>query len=392
MEHNKNYYYDIGKRFLWMAGQWPYQKTKTRLFFLSLIFIVLVSCFFTQVAQMFFCEDIQCILRTLPAHLLVWNSLVKVFTYRFNGQKIKDLTDHLFLDWDILKSQEEYAILKKYAENGRWYSLTYASYVYVAAMSFTTSSLIPCIMDVVFPLNTSRPIMLAYPAHYFVNEEQYFYYIFCHMMISTFVCVTGVVAHDCMFFIYMEHICGLFEVVGFRFEHVLHKSDISKKSLTDCPDDICHKNIAFSIQAYRKTLKCAELIENTFSISFAVQLIVVTIGFSVTLLQLSMQFIGLIERVKYLLYILAQLFHLFCFSFQGKKLIDHSLNICDKIYNSAWYEIPVKEQKLLLITMRKSTRASTVTACKIYVFSLQNFTMVLQTAMSYFTVLASFSE
>ncbi|XP_029677027.1 odorant receptor 13a-like [Formica exsecta] len=110
------------------------------------------------------------------------------------------------------------------------------------------------------------------------------------------------------------------------------------------------------------------------------------------LFKLSMQFIGLIEKMKHFLYILAQLFHLFCFSFQGKKLIDHSLNICDKIYNSAWYEIPVKEQKLLLITMRKSTRASTVTACKIYVFSLQNFTMVLQTAVSYFTVLASFSE
>ncbi|EFN64076.1 hypothetical protein EAG_02335, partial [Camponotus floridanus] len=47
-------------------------------------------------------------------------------------------------------------------------------------------------------------------------------------------------------------------------------------------------------------------------------------------------------------------------------------------YNGVWYEMPVKEQKLLLLVMRKSIEASTVTACKIYIFSLQNFTTVKQ--------------
>lgn len=55
----------------------------------------------------------------------VENIILKIQIYRWHLQ-IKDLTDHLFLDWDILKSREEYVILKKYAENGRWYSLTYA--------------------------------------------------------------------------------------------------------------------------------------------------------------------------------------------------------------------------------------------------------------------------
>ncbi|XP_025266894.1 odorant receptor 4 [Camponotus floridanus] len=98
------------------------------------------------------------------------------------------------------------------------------------------------------------------------------------------------------------------------------------------------------------------------------------------------------EAMRYCLYIIAQLFHLFCFSFQGQKLINHSLETHNKIYNGVWYEMPVKEQKLLLLVMRKSIEASTVTACKIYIFSLQNFTTVLQSAMSYFMMLASFNE
>ncbi|XP_029677030.1 odorant receptor 13a-like [Formica exsecta] len=392
MEQNRNYYYDIGKRYLWMIGQWPYQKPRMRLSFLALVVIVLANCLFTQIAQIFVCEDTQCIFQTLPPHLLVWNSLVKVLAYRFNSEKIKDLTDHLFVDWDTLETQEEREILKKYAENGRWYSLIYASYCYVSTVSFITTSLVPRIMDIVFPLNTSRPIMLAYPAHYFVNEEQYFYFIFCHMLITALICMTGLIAHDCMFFIYIEHVCGLFAVVGFRFKNALDKCDIARSSLIDCPDNLYHKNITFSIHAHREALQFAKLIENAFSVPFAIQLMISTMSISVSLLQFSMQLNDLMEAMRYFVYILAQLFHLFCFSFQGQKLIDHSIEICDKIYNSAWYEIPVKGQKLLLFTMRKSIEASTLTACKIYVFSLQNFTTVLQSAMSYFTVLASFSE
>lgn len=56
--------------------------------------------------------------------------------------------------------------------------------------------------------------MLAYPAYYFVDENQYFYYIFFHMLITSVVCMTGLIAHDSMFFVYVEHVCGLFAIVG----------------------------------------------------------------------------------------------------------------------------------------------------------------------------------
>ncbi|EFN76292.1 Putative odorant receptor 49a [Harpegnathos saltator] len=71
-----------------------------------------------------------------------------------------------------------------------------------------------------------------------------------------------------------------------------------------------------------------------------------------------------------------QLFHLFCLSFEGQKLIDHSLQMRDKIYSSSWYEAPLKSRKLLIITMIQSIRPISLTAGKIYVFSLESFTTV----------------
>lgn len=88
-----------------------------------------------------------------------------------------------------------------------------AAYVYISTISFTITSLVPRILDVILPLNASRPTMLPYPAYYFVDEDRYFYYIFFHMIICAIVCLTGLIAHDCMFFTYIDHICGLFAIV-----------------------------------------------------------------------------------------------------------------------------------------------------------------------------------
>ncbi|EFN89949.1 Putative odorant receptor 85d [Harpegnathos saltator] len=105
-------------------------------------------------------------------------------------------------------------------------------------------------------------------------------------------------------------------------------------------------------------------------------------------LKITLQVNDVIELIRYILYVVAQLIHLFCLSFEGQKLMDHSLQTREKIYNSPWYEVPVKTQKMLLFMMRRSIQPSFMSA-GIYIFSMENFSKILQTSMSYFTVLAS---
>ncbi|KAL0127077.1 hypothetical protein PUN28_005416 [Cardiocondyla obscurior] len=353
MEINQNHYYDVVKRFLRLVGQWPYQKRKESLFFLIFALFFDANVLFTQ---------------------------------------IKYLTDHLYVDWNFLESEEERDIMRKYAENCRWHVLIYSSYVYISTVSFTTTSLVPRILDIIFPLNDSRPIMLAYPAYYFVDENEYFYYIIFHMIICAIMCLTALIAHDIMFFTYVEHICGLFAVVRYKFEHAVNERAKSRteKNTID-PDYLYYKNIAVSIRAHQKTLRLAKILEDTFSLSFAVQLLLITLCLSITLVQLSSQLHKSAEAIRYFVFFMAQLFHLFCFSFQGQKLINHSLETRDNIYHSLWYNIPVKKQRLLMFVMRKSIEANTITAGKIYVFSLEHFTTIVQSSMSYFTLLSSFT-
>ncbi|XP_011705060.1 PREDICTED: odorant receptor coreceptor-like, partial [Wasmannia auropunctata] len=134
----------------------------------------------------------------------------------------------------------------------------------------------------------------------------------------------------------------------------------------------------------------AELLESTFCVTFAVQILIVTVTMSVSLLQIAMQLNEVLEAMRYTLYVITQVIHLFYFSFQGQRLIEHSMQIGDKIYNSSWYNLPVKSQRLLLYVMQRSMQPNFFSAGKIYIFSLKNFTTVIQSAVSYFTVLASF--
>lgn len=102
----------------------------------------------------------------------------------------------------------------------------------------------------------------------------------------------------------------------------------------------------------------AKLLESTFSISFAVQILLITICLSMTLVQVSYLQVGSIrtthnaelkenltslafklstqlhdsaQSMRNFVLIMAQLFHLFCFSLQGQKLINHSLETRDNM-------------------------------------------------------------
>lgn len=79
---------------------------------------------------------------------------------------------------------------------------------------FMAMSVIPPLLDILLPLNESRPILLPYPGYYFVDDREYFIYIFWHSLVAWEIIMAGLVAHDCMFVIYVEHICSIFAIVG----------------------------------------------------------------------------------------------------------------------------------------------------------------------------------
>ncbi|KAL0108547.1 hypothetical protein PUN28_015217 [Cardiocondyla obscurior] len=350
MNANCNHYYSMVKKISSISGHWPYQKSTRNLFSVVLITLSVISIIIPQIAKMVNCNrDLKCVFEATTSYMLSVTILVKLYACYFSRCKMKVLIDELFIDWNELETPEEYEIMKRYAKNTRRYAIGYVLYCYFALYVFLLMSLIPQVLDVVLPLNESRPRLSAYPAYYFVDESKYSYYILLHAIIAWKIALTGLVSYDCMVLTYIEYVCSIFALIGF-----------------------------------------AQLIEDGFSLAYAIQVAINTIVISITLLQITQQDANILEVIRYVFYVAGQLIHLFCISFEGQKLIDHSLQTRDKIYNSLWYETSTKWQKMILFVMQRSLQPIFLSAGKIYIFSMQNYSHVLQTSMSYFTVLSSF--
>lgn len=84
----------------------------------------------------------------------------------------------------------------------------------MATITFMLMSAIPQLLDIVLPLNESRPVLIPYPGYYFVDERKYFIYIFLHSLIVWTILMAAVMAHDCVLVTLVEHVCSMFAVVG----------------------------------------------------------------------------------------------------------------------------------------------------------------------------------
>ncbi|XP_025161852.1 odorant receptor 13a-like [Harpegnathos saltator] len=390
MEVTWNHYYGTVRKLSSFTGIWPFMSMRAKIFRLCFLTVTMLSLFVPQIAYQFTCkQNLQCIFESMTSYLLTSIAALKVYTFVVNIRKIREMTKHLYADWKLLESVQEYEIMKSYAENCRQFSLIYPIYCLACVCVFMSVSLIPQILDVIIPLNESRPILLPYPGYYFVDYKEYFVYIFWHSLVAFEIILAGIVAHDCMFMSYVEHICNIFAVLGYRFEYLFCNQDKIIENTKADLDSIYRKKIASFVRMQQEALKFAQVLESIFTIPFAIQLLVGTIGMSITLLQIT-QSSNFLKILRYALYVGGQLFHLFVLSFEGQKLMDHSYQTRDKIYSSTWYEAPMKSQKLLIMVMIRSLQPTCLSAGKVYIFSLESFSMVLQTSMSYFTVLASF--
>jgi len=143
-------------------------------------------------------------------------------------ESIKSLYDFYFqISISIIFENSDLNLFFKFAIQNCWTKYVFihgcpifyilwfvAVYCFISAFLFLCMSLIPPLLDIVLPLNESRPILSVHPGYYFVDEKEYFFYIFWHAVVVWEIAVTGIVAHDCMLLTYIEHVCSIFALGG----------------------------------------------------------------------------------------------------------------------------------------------------------------------------------
>nr|XP_050864524.1 odorant receptor 67c-like [Vespula vulgaris] len=249
-------------------------------------------------------------------------------------------------------------------------------YIYTCMTMFLITPIFPRLMDVILPLNESRPLRNIIKAYYFVDENEYFYSIYCHMCIEIIMAITVLVATDTLFLAFNSHICGLFAIVGFRLEHLLHDQFDSQVLLNSQTRKMVFNDVIHSIKNHKKALEFAELIESCYSISFLMQAFTGLICLSVSMFQTLMLLDKTTEALRFFTFSCAQFVHFLSICYPGQRMIDYSTGIRIKAYNGLWYEAPIEIHKLLLLLIRRSMEPCYLTGGKIFIFCLETFAKV----------------
>ncbi|XP_072764368.1 odorant receptor 13a-like isoform X2 [Anoplolepis gracilipes] len=339
--------YRINKILLSCIGQWPYQTKRSS----SAIIVIIVSLAGTQFVA-----------------------------------KIRALFDQIQSDWQLLIKSTQIKILNNYAQSGRTFTIIYASAFYSALILFMLVPLQPLLFQS-SSNNTARPLL--HRVEYYIDMDKYYFPILIHGYVTAIVCVSIAIAADTMYVIMIQHVCGLLKIIGQQLENTIKEDSLEVNLKPSIKDDKPYKNIIENIHAHKNALRFASLIEATFS-----QMFLMLAGFN--MLIMSMTGVTAVtnkdkpeEFLRQTTFACALLVHLFFESFQAQSLIDHSAYIHTSLMNLTWYQTSFRTRKILIFMIMKTREPCVLTAGKMFVISMDTFSTIVRTSVSYFTMLRS---
>nr|AXM05173.1 odorant receptor [Campoletis chlorideae] len=399
MDIPQSRFYRVNATTLRLVGQWPYQERKSQriqqiLFHISVMTVLLMLIIPTGNMEMKkgiklieVWGDMDVMIECLTPMGVQVNSCVKSLNCIVNRDKMKKLLEQIKTDWSNVKREDEIKILTAHSEQGRKLSIIYIASMYATVAIYLTIPLTPIILDVIAPLNESRPREYLYRTEYFVDPDDYYFPIMLHTYIGTIITVLVVAAVDAMFATYVQHVCGILAIIGYRFENLIKIRDTRENPSEH--DDQCYKELVRCIDQHYQAAEYVMLVEKSYSMAFMIQTMVSMVLLSMSAVQLLMKFGEREEMIRMIQFNLAQFFHIFYNSWPGQKLLDQSVSLRDSVYSSEWYSLSRRSKVLLKFIMLRTLKPLKLTAGKLYDLSMENFGAVIRASASYFTVFAS---
>ncbi|XP_051156926.1 uncharacterized protein LOC127278969 isoform X2 [Leptopilina boulardi] len=364
MDIIKNPYYNIIRYVIILTGQYQYNFKWINILTKSLFFVIIFSFIVVQIAGVIkVFGNIDMILMCIPpacyasmGATIFINNILKVKQMNVVFWKMQD-------DWDTLTEKDEVDTLHKYGRKCNFYSKIFSYGLFGNVSYYIISHFSTLVNNIVKNSNEPRPYIAA------------------------FVCTAVIVNGDTVLLMFLEHACGIFEIIGNKLTFIINENPESGYNINFRKK--LQQEIKLCVTMHRKVLLYVNDVQSAYSTAylFVFGLSIIDLSITGVLGVLSMN--NPEEALRFACYTMCQVFHIFLLTLPTQHLLDNSLTLSSCIYNTQWYYLSTETKKLLLIIMRRGTRPTTFIVGKIFILSFQFFTKVLQTSMSYFTVLMS---
>ncbi|XP_025263482.1 uncharacterized protein LOC112637621 isoform X3 [Camponotus floridanus] len=338
-------YYKINRIILKTLGLWPYQQSYLtqihKILFAGILWTFILVQLLVFITTQY---NINLLLKILSLVFPTLFGTIKYILFIIQADSVKQLLEQVRNDWRLLKNKLEIDIIEKYACNSRLFTMIVMAFCLLGVIFCTIFQLLPMILDIIIPLNKSRPCQIIAVTEYFINQEKYIYAILLHEIITVLIIAITIFGTGATIMMYILHACALFEVA--RRERFLYR------------------RIVHAVVIHRRAIDSSLKVYRIFNIYFY----------------------GIICYSDHSWH---QLFKFQSFSISSNEITDHGIKFFKATYNGLWYAAPLHTQKLLLFVMRKGKINVTIGCGSLFIASLEGFAMLTNTAVSYFTVIYS---
>ncbi|XP_071646093.1 odorant receptor 13a [Temnothorax longispinosus] len=393
MDSVQSQYMRINHILMCLIGQWPYQESWEKF----LIQFVFVPAVFAQAVVQgggmitaWFADDIDAFMEGLSPFVISLMCVCKHINYTYNHEQMKKLALTMADDWNIYsKLSHEYHILCRNYAMGRKVTLAYAVSLYGSMAPFLA---VPVIINTagymgLYNISEGRPLMFR--TEYFIDSEKYYYPLLVHSYIGTLGFVTIVVAIDTMLVFHVQHECGMCEILGYRLARIVDADTLDINLHSDKEEAASYKHVKNCVIMHNHIIEYARRIEVANTTSYFFQLGCNMMGMTFTIFQAVVKLSDPNEALRYASFTMTLLSVLFLETWPGQQLSDYADKIFAYTTNGQWYQSSLRVRKVISIMLMRSYVPVKITAGNLYTLNLANFSAVLRTSFSYFTVLCS---
>ncbi|CAK9815523.1 hypothetical protein ANTPLA_LOCUS8691 [Anthophora plagiata] len=320
----------------------------------------------------------------LPIIITEMICIVKLLNHIIHKGKFEMLFVIMKEEWDMLNPDEK-EVLDKITKQGSKLTNMYRTSLFSFSIIFALFPLLPQFLDFVSPLNETRSRHLVVKVDYVFDVNQHFTLLYLYMVWCSYVTMMVIISIDALYVLIVHHTCGLFAVCGYQ---------IQKATEDNGPGMNGNSNYEFKkcVMLHVRALESYDIINGITSRSYFFQVGLNMVNISITSVQTVMYLHQPEEVSRLACFLVAQQFHLLFISLPGQIIMDQSTKLTYDIYNSMWYNIPVKIQKILHQMQIRSSKPCKLVAGGLYEMTIQNFGITFKTCMSYFTMLLSLKD
>ncbi|KAH0945365.1 hypothetical protein HN011_006490 [Eciton burchellii] len=388
----------IGKRCLklhrllfMLLGLWPYQKTcilrLQAVFFFSVycgFLIFQLTAFLTSTCNM------NCILKRFSYICITLVYILNYYSFYFNSEIIKQTLEHMQLDWKIFKDADSIKIFEEYLSEAYIFVFSSCIFLIMIIFVFVIFESASTILDIIVPMNESRSRNIEIDLEFFIDKEQYFFLYVIHEIGGLSIGILSIITTGTYLATLGKHLCAIYKIASYLIQNIVTIRTLQLP--TSQRMQFMYRRICLSVHIHRRNQEISKRFFISFNLWYFPLLLLGVLSLSCILFRLSnaIRQFDMYNILLSSLILYGYLIYMFVGNFLVGSYTEHSDKILDATYDTLWYVAPLPIQKLFLI-IQKSVQRHKIILGGLFVPSIEGFSTLVTSAVSYFTVMHAMS-